>query len=151
MLMDLLSELYLWTLSLHIMSVIAWMAGIFYLPRLFVYHVEKANDNPELSAIYCEMERKLFKVIMRPAMISTWLFGLALVMTPGIVDWSDGWPWVKAAMVIAMTGFHETLRSWMKDLHAGQNTKSGRFFRMANEAPTLLMAIIVIMVVVRPF
>ena len=133
------------------MAVIAWMAGIFYLPRLFVYHVEKASDNQELSVVYQEMERKLYKVIMGPAMVATWVFGLGLVFTPGIVDWSDGWPWVKAAMVIAMTGFHHALGAWMKQFAAGQNTRPGRFYRIANEAPTLLMVVIVIMVIVRPF
>jgi len=127
------------------------MAGLFYLPRLFVYNVEKASDNPTLAAIYCEMERKLFFVIMQPAMITTWLFGIALVLTPGIVDWSDAWPWIKAAMVIGLTGFHEFLRSCLKTFAEGRNTRSGRFFRIANEAPTIAMAIIVVMVVVRPF
>lgn len=133
------------------MAVISWMAGLFYLPRLFVYHVEKASANPELAAIYCEMERKLFFVIMQPAMITTWLFGIALILTPGIVDWSDVWPWIKAAMVIVLTGFHEFLRSCLKTFADGRNTRSGRFFRFANEAPTIAMAIIVVMVVVRPF
>lgn len=133
------------------MAVIAWMAGIFYLPRLFVYHVEKASDRPELGAVYCEMERKLFFVIMQPAMITTWIFGLALVLTPGIVDWSDGWPWVKAAMAIGMTGFHEFLRACMTRFSTDRNTRSGRFYRMANEIPTIAMVVIVIMVIVRPF
>lgn len=148
---DFLVSLYPWTTAIHVMAVIAWMAGIFYLPRLFVYHVEKAADRPDLSENYCEMERKLFFVIMQPAMITTWIFGLALVLTPGIVDWSEGWPWVKAVMVILMTGFHEFLRSCMKSFAEGQNTRSGRFYRMANEMPTIAMAIIVVMVIVRPF
>ena len=133
------------------MAVIAWMAGIFYLPRLFVYHVEKATDRPDLSDIYCEMERKLFFVIMQPAMITTWVFGLALVLTPGIVDWTDIWPWVKAVMVIGMTVFHEYLRACMKKFALGKNEKPGRFYRMINEVPTIAMAVIVIMVIVRPF
>ena len=148
---DFLSGIYPWTTAIHVMAVIAWMAGIFYLPRLFVYHVEKASERPDLSAIYCEMEQKLFFVIMQPAMITTWIFGLALVLTPGIVDWSDGWPWVKAAMVIGMTGFHEFLRSCLKQFSEGRNVRSGRFFRLANEAPTIAMAVIVIMVIVQPF
>lgn len=148
---DFLSSIYPWTTAIHIMAVISWMAGIFYLPRLFVYHVEKTVDVPELDPVYQEMERKLFTVIMQPAMITTWLFGIALVLTPGIVDWSEGWPWVKAVMVIGMTGFHEFLKACMKDFQNGQNKRSGRFFRMANEAPTIAMAVIVIMVVVRPF
>lgn len=148
---ELLSDIYPWTTAIHIMAVISWMAGIFYLPRLFVYHVEKTSDHPALADVYCEMERKLFFVIMQPAMITTWLFGIALVLTPGIVDWSDGWPWVKAVMVIGMTGFHEFLRSCMKTFAEGRNKRSGKFFRIANEVPTIVMAIIVIMVIVRPF
>ena len=144
-------DLYPWTKAIHLMAVIAWMAGIFYLPRLFVYHVEKAGDRPELDIVYQEMERKLFHVIMQPAMITTWLLGLALVLTPGIIDWSEWWAWIKAIMVIGMTGFHEFLRSCKRSFQKGQNTRSGRFYRMANEAPTIAMAVIVIMVVVRPF
>jgi putative membrane protein len=107
--LDLLSSLYQWSKALHVISVIAWMAGLFYLPRLFVYHVEKAADDPALSEVYCEMERKLLRLIMNPAMIAAWVFGLMLVFTPGIVDWSSGWPWIKAAAVLAMTWFHHWL------------------------------------------
>ncbi len=148
---DVLASLYPWTLALHVMAVLAWMAGLFYLPRLYVYHVEKASDRPDLAAIYEEMERKLLRAIMNPAMIATWLFGLSLVFTPGLVDWSEGWPWVKAVMVLAMTGFHHSLSNWRKDLVAGTSVKTGRYYRLANEVPTLLMVVIVIMVIVRPF
>ena len=148
---DLLSSLYPWTLVLHVISVIAWMAGSFYLPRLFVYHAEKAAENQELDLIYQEMERKLLRAIMNPAMTATWIFGLMLVFTPGIVDWSDGWPWVKAAMVIAMTTYHHTLALWRKDFMRGENRRSGRFYRLANEVPTVLMVVIVAMVIARPF
>ena len=148
---DFLSEVYLWTLALHIISVISWMAGIFYLPRLFVYHVEKGADNKEISIIYMEMEYKLLRVIMNPAMISTWIFGILLVLTPGIVDWSDFWPWVKMAMVMGMTWFHHLLASWRKSFAAGTNSRSGRFYRLANEVPTLMMFVIVFMVVLKPF
>ncbi|MEO0361049.1 MAG: protoporphyrinogen oxidase HemJ [Pseudomonadota bacterium] len=148
---DFLSWLYPWPLALHIMSVIAWMAGIFYLPRLFVYHVEKAADRPDLAAIYQEMELKLYRVIMNPAMIATWIFGLMLVFTPGIVDWSDGWVWTKTVMVVGMTWFHHLLGRWRKELLTGASTRSGRFFRLWNEAPTLMMVVIVVMVIVRPF
>ena len=148
---DLLSSFYPWTLVLHVISVIAWMAGIFYLPRLFVYHAEKAAENQELDLIYQEMERKLLRAIMNPAMTATWIFGLMLVFTPGIVDWSDGWPWVKAAMVIAMTTYHHALALWRKDFMRGENQRSGRFYRLANEVPTVLMVVIVAMVIARPF
>ena len=97
------------------------------------------------------MERKLLRAIMNPAMTATWIFGLMLVFTPGIVDWSDGWPWVKAAMVIAMTTYHHTLALWRKDFMRGENRRSGRFYRLANEVPTVLMVVIVAMVIARPF
>ena len=148
--LDFLASIYLWTLSLHVISVIAWMAGIFYLPRLFVYHVEKVGDHPDMDPIFCEMERKLLRVIMNPAMIGTWVFGLLLVATPGIVDWSSIWPWVKAAMVLGMSAFHHALARWRKDFAAGRNERSGKFYRIANEAPTLMMFVIVIMVIVKP-
>ncbi len=148
---DFLSSLYPWTKALHVMSVIAWMAGLFYLPRLFVYHVEKAADDTALSEVYSEMERKLLRLIMNPAMIAAWIFGLMLVFTPGIVDWSSGWPWVKAVAVLVMTWFHHWLGKRRKDFLAGSNTVSGRGYRLMNEVPTLLMVVIVIMVIVRPF
>ncbi len=148
---DILSALYPWTKALHVISVISWMAGLFYLPRLFVYHVEKAGNDAALSEIYCEMERKLLRLIMNPAMIATWVFGLMLVFTPGIVDWSSGWPWVKAAAVLVMTWFHHWLGKRRKDFLAGSNTVSGRGYRLMNEVPTVLMIVIVIMVIVRPF
>ena len=148
---DILLWLYPWTLALHIISVISWMAGIFYLPRLFVYHAEKARDNKELDVVYQEMEAKLLRVIMNPAMIATWVFGLSLAATPGLVDFGSAWPWVKFAAIIGMTWFHHSLALWRKDFVAGRNERPGRFFRMANEVPTVLMFVIVIMVVVRPF
>jgi putative membrane protein len=151
MIWDFLADAYPWIKSLHVISVVAWMAGLFYLPRLFVYHVEKAEGNQELDLIYQEMERKLLRAIMNPAMIAAWIFGLALALTPGIVDWSAGWPWVKAAAVLAMTWFHHDLARWRKAFAAGENRRSGRFYRLANEAPTLLLIVIVVMVIARPF
>lgn len=148
---DILAPLYPWTLALHLISVISWMAGMFYLPRLFVYHAEKAKDNKELDLIYQEMESKLLRVIMNSAMISTWIFGLALAATPGLVDFTEIWPWVKFAAISGMTGFHHSLALWRKDFVAGKNERSGKFFRLMNEVPTVLMLVIVIMVIVRPF
>ena len=145
---DLLSTLYPWTKAFHIMSVIAWMAGIFYLPRLFVHHVEQA-DNAQMEETFRMMERKLLKLIMNPSSIATWVFGLMLVFTPGIVDWSMVWPWTKALSVIAMTWFHHWLAKRRKDLEAGTNTVTGRQYRMMNEVPTLLMVVIVLSVVLK--
>ena len=103
---DFLANWYLWTKSLHVVSVIAWMAGLFYLPRLYVYHVEVVGSGNPTDTLFQTMERRLLKAIMNPAMIATWIFGLALVFTPGIVPWSEIWPWLKAASVLGMTWFH---------------------------------------------
>lgn len=150
MIFDFLSSAYPWVLSIHIMSVIAWMAGMFYLPRLFVYHAERAPNGSEMSEIYKEMEHKLLRMIINPAMIATWIFGLCLVFTPGIVDWSSIWPWVKAVMVLLMSGFHGWLSARRKEFARDENTRSGRTYRLANEIPTVLMVIIVLMVVLKP-
>ncbi|TNE64169.1 MAG: protoporphyrinogen oxidase HemJ [Rhodobacteraceae bacterium] len=148
---DFLASVYLWTKSLHVISIIAWMAGIFYLPRLYVRHTESVEQGTETDLLFQDMEMKLLKLIMNPAMISSWFFGLCLVMTPGIIVWSDGWPWLKAACVLAMTWFHMWLAVRRKDFVAGTNTRSGRHYRMMNEFPTLLMIVIVIMIIVKPF
>ena len=148
---DFLADWYFWTKSLHVMSVLAWMAGLFYLPRLFVYHVEQVEPGSPTDATFQTMERKLLRQIMNPAMVSTWVFGLALALTPGIVDWSAVWPWTKAASIGGMTWFHHWLGLRRKDFAAGRNTRTGRTYRMMNEVPTLLMAVIVISVIVRPF
>lgn len=139
------------TKAIHIMAVISWMAGIFYLPRLFVYHAENATPGDQLSETLKVMERKLMRLIMNPAMIVTWLFGLAMVFTPGLIDWSEIWPWIKTLFVIVITWFHHSLVKWMKEFAADKNTRSGRFYRLANEVPTIAMIGIVLMVVVRPF
>jgi putative membrane protein len=146
---DLLASAYPWIKSLHIMAVISWMAGLFYFPRLLVNHVERVDPTGLLNETYQNMEMKLFKVIMQPAMIATWIFGLCLVFTPGIVDWSMWWPWVKAVSVIAMTIFHEWLGKRHKDFVNGSNKLTGRQYRLMNEVPTLLMVLIVVSVVVK--
>ncbi|WP_128255062.1 protoporphyrinogen oxidase HemJ [Falsirhodobacter deserti] len=142
---DLLLSAYLWVKALHVISVIAWMAGLFYLPRLYVYHAE--NDVPE--ELFQTMERRLLRAIINPAMIATWVFGLCLVFTPGVVDWSQIWPWTKGAAVLAMSAFHGWLAARRKDFVRGENKLSGRTYRMMNELPTLLMVVIVISVIVR--
>jgi len=148
---DILASLYPWTKALHIISVIAWMAGIFYLPRLFVYHTETVGSDGDQHELFQMMERRLLRAIMNPAMIATWVFGLMLAFTPGIVDWTAFWPWIKAAGIVAMTWFHHWLGLRRKELALGTCTVTGRQFRMMNELPTLLMVVIVIMIVVRPF
>jgi putative membrane protein len=146
---DLLASLYPWIKSLHILAVISWMAGLLYLPRLFVHHVEQAETKPDVAAIFEMMEVKLFRLIMNPAMIVAWVAGLCLVFTPGIVDWSSLWPWTKAGAVIAMTWYHHWLGYRRKDFLAGTNVLSGRQYRLMNEVPTVLMIIIVFSVVVK--
>ena len=145
---DFLSHAYPWMKSLHVMAVISWMAGLFYLPRLFVYHAERGQNGAEPAQSFQIMEEKLLRMIMNPAMVVTWLAGLALVLTPGVVVWSDLWPWSKAAGVIAMTWFHMWLAGQRKALARGQGL-SGRRYRMMNELPTLFMVVIVLSVIVR--
>lgn len=146
---DFLVAYYPWIKALHVISVIAWMAGLFYLPRLFVYHVEQVQAGSPTDDMFQVMERRLLKAIINPASIATWVFGLALAFTPGIVDWTAVWPWTKAACVVAMTLFHHWLGRRRKDFAAGQNSLSGRQYRMMNEVPTLLMMIIVVSVIVK--
>lgn len=146
---DLFATAYPWMKSLHIMAVIAWMAGLFYLPRLYVYHAEQSKPGDSRDDVFQTMEHKLLKVIMNPAMIVTWIVGLWLVFTPGIVDWTAVWPYLKAAAVIAMTWFHMWLAKRRKDFATGDNSLSGRQYRMMNEVPTVLMIIIVLSVVVK--
>lgn len=151
---DFLANIYPWTKSLHVISVIAWMAGLFYMPRLFVYHVEGLKKQgvvagSEMDQLFQHQERLLFKAIINPAGIATWIFGLALVFTPGIVDWGQIWPWIKAASVLGMTWFHHWLGWRRKDFLSGTNRLSGRSYRMMNELPTVLMVLIVVSVVVK--
>ncbi len=148
---DFLNAAYPWIKALHVISVIAWMAGLFYLPRLFVYHAERAPEPGELSETFKEMERKLLKFIMNPAAAGTWVFGLTLALTPGVIDWSEPWAHVKAALVVAMTAYHGALEHWWRAFAADLNRRSGRFYRLANEVPALLMIGIVVMVIARPF
>ena len=146
---EFLANWYAWTKAFHVISVIAWMAGIFYLPRLFVYHAERVTAGTDTDEMFQTMERRLLRAIMNPAMIATWVFGLALVFTPGIVYWTEVWPWVKAACVLGMTWFHHWLGLRRKDFIAGTNTRSGRTYRMMNEVPTIFMVLIVISVIVK--
>ena len=148
---DWLITAYPWTKTGHIVAMVAWMAGMFYLPRLFVYHAERAQTGDEVDATFRVMERKLLKLIMNPAMIATWIFGLLLVLTPGVVSWSEPWPWIKALGVLGMSGLHGWLAGRQRDFEQGRNRIRGRSFRMINEIPTLLLLVIVVAVVVRPF
>ncbi|PRY93128.1 putative membrane protein [Hasllibacter halocynthiae] len=150
MFLDLLQAAYPWTKAFHVIAVIAWMAALFYLPRLYVYHAERVGDlGPETDEMFQTMERLLLRAIMNPAMIATWVLGLLLVATPGVVDWSQLWPWTKAAAVLAMSWFHGWLATRRKEFAAGTNTRDGRTYRIMNEVPTLLLVVIVLSVIVR--
>jgi len=138
---------YRWELAFHIMSFTAWMAGLFYLPRLYVYHCQ-VKPGSEESARFKVMERRLLKQITTPAMIATWVFGILLVLTPGAVDWHAAWWWTKLTGVILMSGFHGACSKWRKNFLNDANTKPERFYRIANEVPTILFVIIVLSVVV---
>lgn len=151
MISDFLVSAYPWVKSLHVISVISWMAGLFYLPRLFVYHTEKVNQGSETDQTFQTMELKLFRAIMNPAMVAVWVFGLMLVFTPGVVDWGEIWPWAKATSVLIMTWFHHWLGWRRNDFLNGTNTLTGRQYRLMNEVPTVLMVIIVLSVIARPF
>lgn len=144
---EIMFTLYPYAKSLHIMAVLSWMAGLFYLPRLFVYHVEQAEKVKDVTPIFLTMEEKLLRVIMRPAMYVSWLAGLFIVFTPGIVDWGYLWPWTKGAAVIAMTWFHHWLLFRYRDFSAEKNKLTGRQYRMMNEVPTVLMFVIVVSVI----
>jgi protoporphyrinogen IX oxidase len=148
--MSFLLPLYPWIKALHVIAVISWMAGLLYLPRLFVYHCDVPRGSPE-SERFKVMERRLLKQIMTPAMIAVWVLGILLVVTPGVLDWSAGWWHVKLLLVILMSGFQGGLSRWRRDFLEDRNTRSQRFYRIANEIPTVLMVVIVIMVIVKPF
>jgi putative membrane protein len=141
-------EGYLWLKARHVIAVISWMAGLLYLPRLFVYHTE-VTPGSEASEKFKVMERRLLKAIMTPAAIVAWSVGLTLAVIGGIFQ--DGWFHVKLALVILMTVSHVAMIGWKNAFATDTNTRPQKFFRIMNEVPTLLMVVIVILVVVKPF
>lgn len=141
-------QLYLWIKALHVIAVIAWMAGMLYLPRLFVYHADLANGS-EASELLKVMERRLLRVIINPAMTMAWLFGLWLAWSG--FRFSGGWLHLKLAAVVALSAFHGYLSRAVRDFASDRNGKSARHWRLMNEVPTVLMIIIVILVIVKPF
>jgi protoporphyrinogen IX oxidase len=147
---DFLVAAYPWIKSLHIISVIAWMAGMLYLPRLFVYHAE-AEIGSDKAETFKIMERRLLRGIMAPAVIMVVLFGGLLAATPGVVDWHQGWIWVKLALVTALIVLHHLLARWRKLFASDAMPHTARFFRMVNELPTIALIAIVVLVVVKPF
>ena len=145
---EILLPFYLWLKAFHIIAVIAWMAGLLYLPRLFVYHCETAVGTPEYDR-FVVMERKLMRVIINPSMIAVWLFGLSLAATLNV--WAAAWFGIKFTLVIVLSGLHGMMSRWRRDFEQGRNTKTQRFYRIVNEIPAVLMVFIVILVVVKPF
>lgn len=138
----------LWVKAAHVISVIAWMAALLYLPRLFVYHCEAAVGS-DMSEKLKIMERRLMKAIMTPAMIATWVFGLWAASMLNV--WSDIWFITKFACVIVMTGMHMANAKWLRSFANDSNTNSQKYYRVMNEVPAVLMIVIVIMVIVKPF
>ena len=137
-----------WLRALHVVAVISWMAGLLYLPRLFVYHCDAPAGSP-MSETFKVMERRLLRAIMNPAMIVAWVVGLAMVWAQDL--WGAGWMQAKLALVVAMTAMHHVLARWRKDFAADRNMRPARDYRIANEVPTLLMIGIVVLVFVRPW
>jgi putative membrane protein len=148
---DFLLQHYLWLKSLHLIAVIAWMAGLLYLPRLFVYHAESSIGSDK-SEIFKIMEYRLMRYIMAPASIATWVFGGLMLYTnwDGIMQ-GGGWMHAKLLLVVLMTGLHHVFMKWRKQFARDENTRSAKFYRIWNEAPTVLMIAIVILVIVKPF
>lgn len=140
--------MYEWVKALHAISIIAWMAGLLYLPRLFVYHCQAAVGS-EQSELFKVMERRLLRAIMNPAMIASWVFGLWLMVL--IEAWTQPWFHAKLLAVVIMTGAHMAMAKWRKDFEADRNARGHKFYRIANEVPTVLMVAVVILVIVKPF
>jgi len=147
---DFLANAYPWIKALHIISVVAWMAGLLYLPRLFVYHAE-APVGSDRAEVFKIMERRLLRGIMLPAVIAVMFFGILLAATPGVVDWHSGWIWAKLVLVLGLIVFHLQFVRWHRQFVADRVPHTPRFFRIINEVPTLALIAIVILVVVKPF
>ena len=140
---------YLLLKSLHLIAVVSWMAGLLYLPRIFVYHVENLKDK-NTSSVFKTMERKLYFFIMTPAMVLSWIFGLVLISNLGFEIFSTLWVKLKLLLVILLTFYHFYLFKLLNDFKLDQNTKSSKFFRIINEAPTILLILIVFIVIFKP-
>lgn len=139
---------YLWLKAGHVIFVIFWMAGLFMLPRYFVYHQEAAPGSPE-NAVWTDRERKLLKIILWPSLVITWVFGLLIAASQGY--FSQGWFHAKLALVLALSAYHVWLAGYHKALAAGERRLTGKQLRLLNEVPGMAVAVIVVLVVVRPF
>ena len=145
-----LAAAYPWLKSLHIIAVIAWMVGLLYLPRLYVYHAE-APAGSNRAAMLATMERRLLRGIMLPAAAMSYAFGLPLACVPGVVDWRSGWIWSKLTLVLLLTILHMAMAKWRRGFAEGRYPHTPGFLRAANEIPTLIMIGIVLLVVFKPF
>ena len=141
--------LYLWLKALHIIALVCWFAGLFYLPRLFVYHA--MSEDEASRERFCVMERKLYRGIMLPSMVATLVFGIALLSLNAGAYFSQGWMHAKLALVVLLIGYHHVCGAQLKRFARGENRRSHVFYRWFNEAPVLLLIAIVVLVVVRPF
>lgn len=144
-----MEDYFIWYKTIHVISVISWMAAIFYLPRLFAYH-SKVEIGSEIDKTFQVMERRLLKIIMTPAMLSTYIFGLLTAYVYGFVGLGV-WFHIKMLAVLGLTIMHGVCAKWVKDFAKGENKHSEKFYRMANEVPTILMIVAVTMVIVKPF
>ena len=140
--------MYQWLLAFHIIAVIAWMAGMLYLPRLYVYHADTKPGSSQ-SETFKVMERRLLRAIINPAMVATWILGLSIAYLQNY--WLQGWFILKLVLVLALSGVHGAFSAWRKDFEADRNTRPARFYRLWNEVPTLVMIGIVFVVVLKPF
>lgn len=147
---DFILSYYEWVKALHLIAVISWMAGMLYLPRLFVYHAD-ADKGSELSETLKIMERRLLRIIINPAMIVTWVLGLAMLFANTSLLTSGGWMHAKLFLVVVISGFHGMLARWRKRFLRDENKHTAKFYRQINEIPTVLMIGIVILVIVKPF
>ena len=147
---ELSATAYVWIKALHVISVIAWLAGMLYLPRLFVYHCAAAPGSPQ-SETFKVVERRLMRAIINPAMVAAFVFGAIMVLALSPAIWNEGWWWAKVVFLVGMFTLHGFLSIWRRDFEADRNTRPARFYRIMNEVPTVLMIGIVIFVVVRPF
>ena len=141
-------NLYLLFKSLHLIAVISWMAGLLYLPRIFVYHSE-TNDNSQ-KTVFKTMERKLYNYIMMPAMLLSWLFGILLIHSIGFSVFSELWMQIKIFAVIILTYYHFTLGKYLRDLAVDNNQKTSKFFRIYNEIPTVILIVVIFVAIFKP-
>ena len=141
-------NLYLLFKSLHLIAVISWMAGLLYLPRIFVYHAEAEHDSQR--SVFKVMERKLYNYIMMPAMLLSWLFGVLLIHSLGLTVFSELWMQIKTALVLLLTLYHFLLGKYLNDFATNDNEKSSKYYRIINEVPTLILIVVVFVVVFKP-